>query len=91
MKMIEKNHWLGFFAYFAMNLMYIYTNAYLPIYFEFVLSIEGSKLSLVLLISYSVLFIKPLLALVIDKREKFNKQVNAKIILVIGIFASFAL
>jgi len=89
MKIREKNHWLGFFAYFAMNLMYMYTNAYLPIYFEFVLSIDGSKLSLVLLVSYSFLFIKPVLALIIDKRDKTNRQVNARLLLIISILGSF--
>jgi len=88
MKKLENNHWLCFFTYFAMNFMYIYTNTYLPIYFEYVFSLEKTKLSLVLLVSYSFMFTKPIVALIIDKNEKSNKQINMKTLLMTSFFSS---
>ncbi len=80
----KKNRIVYLFVYFVAYLLYVYINAYLPIYFAFASSIDISKLTLILLTSYSFMFTKPIFAIIVDYREKSGKKLKRKFIIIIS-------
>ena len=83
----KKKFLLFFIIYFITKLMYVYINAYLPIYFTYASAINITKLGLILFISYSFLFTKPLLSIYFDKSSKNStntKRSKRNILLIIG-------
>ena len=76
MKAQKKKYLLYFSIYLITKLMYVYINAYLPIYFAFASAVNITKLGLVLFVSYSFMFAKPLLAIYFDKSS--NNSINNK-------------
>ena len=85
----QKKKFISFFGvYFMTQLMYIYINAYLPIYFTYASGIYLPKLGIILFISFLFLFTKPLLSIYFDwtskKEGKQNKFLNKKIFLILG-------
>ena len=84
----KRNLLVYFFVYFAAQLIYIYINAYLPIYFKNVSSIENTKLALVLFTSYSFMFAKPLISIYIDHRGKSKQIKNKKPLMLIGVLGA---
>jgi len=87
----QKKLFLYFSVYFMTKLMYVYINAYLPIYFTYASAINITKLGLVLFVSYSFMFAKPLLSIYFDRSSNKgikSKGINKKVLLIIGTFAA---
>ena len=75
-----------FISYFAVQLIFVFIHKYLPIYLDKI-NVNYQELALVLIISYSALFIKPLISLYFDK--KIGKIKIMLIICAFGIIFSF--
>ena len=88
MNIQKKNRFVFFFVYLAAQILYIYINAYLPIYFANVSTVDITKLGLVLFTSYSFMFIKPIYAVYIDYLETSGQGINRKLLVIIGAFGS---
>lgn len=87
MNLHKRNYLVYFYSYFAVQLIFIYINIFLPVYFFNVLNINRTELAVVQFFAYLTLFIKPVIAIYIDKKE-----INKKIILIlssIGTIVSF--
>ena len=82
----KKNRFVFFFTYFAAQILYIYINAYLPLYFANASNVDMTKLALVLFTSYSFMFIKPIYAIYLDFRERSGQGINRKFFVIIGAF-----
>lgn len=89
MKTPKRNYIIFFYTYFAMNVVYIIVNVYLPVYFFNVLNVNRVELAFVQLLAYLSLFSRPLIALYFDK-ERSNMRLLI-VISSIGMFASFLL
>ncbi len=79
-----------FYVYFVIQLMYIYINVYLPIYFFNVLKVDKVELAFILIFSYSVLLIRPVIGYYYDTHGDSRRKLG----MVIGSFLaviSFAL
>lgn len=90
----KKNRLVYFYAYLSIQVLYVYVNAYLPIYFVNASSVDLTKLALVLFTSYSFMFIKPIFALVLDRRVRSGNDINRKLLMSvgsIGILISFSI
>jgi len=86
---VKKNLIVYFYAYFAVNLCFIYVNVYLPIYFFTILDVDRTKLAFVQIFAYSALFVRPALAVFFDL-----KDVKKKIVVIfsaIGVVVGFTL
>ena len=86
MNIQKKNRFVFFFVYLAAQILYIYINAYLPIYFANASTVDVTKLALILFTSYSFMFIKPIYAVYMDYREKSGQGINRKLLVIIGAF-----
>ncbi|MBN1214581.1 MAG: hypothetical protein JXA99_03975 [Candidatus Lokiarchaeota archaeon] len=65
----SKNNSLGYFyAYFAIQIIFILVHSYLPIYFKNIIFVDQKTLIYAWIISYSFLLIKPLISLYYNKR-----------------------
>ena len=84
----EKNRIVYFFVYFVAQILYIYINTYLPVYFAYISTIDITKLTLVLFTSYSFMFIKPFFAIFMEHREKKGRGLNRKLLITIGSFGA---
>lgn len=87
MNLHKRNHLVYFYSYFAVQLIFIYINIFLPVYFFNVLNVNRTELAVVQIFAYLVLFIKPVIAIYFDK-----KNIKRKIIIIlssIGTIVSF--
>jgi len=73
MKTYKRNYFVYFYAYFAAQVIFIYVNVYLPVYFFNVLNINRTELAFIQLFAYSALFIKPIIAIYFDKVKSTKK------------------
>ena len=89
MKTTKRNYIIFFYTYFAMNVVFIIVNVYLPVYFFNVLNVNRVELAFVQLFAYLSLFSRPLIALYFDKERSHMKMVV--IISSIGMVVSFLL
>lgn len=72
--MISKsNPFIYFYTYFSVDMIFVYTRSYLPIYFSNVIRIDTTQLSFVLFFSYLVLLIRPLISIYFDRRNSKRK------------------
>jgi len=87
MNLHNRNHLVYFYSYFAVQLIFIYINIFLPVYFFNVLNVNRTELAVVQIFAYLVLFIKPVIAIYFDK-----KNIKKKFIIIlssIGTIVSF--
>ncbi len=70
MNSYKRNYAVYFSVYFIAQVIYIYINTYLPIYFFNVLNVDRIELAFVQIFSYSMMFVKPLFSLYFDKERK---------------------
>ncbi|MBN1801437.1 MAG: hypothetical protein JW891_08025 [Candidatus Lokiarchaeota archaeon] len=94
MRIHNQNQLVFFAAYFLAQMIYIYINAFLPIYFNEIFSISGLDLGLVLYTSYSFMLAKPLFSIYLNKEGKethFSTQKKVLIIAGVGTVITFAL
>ena len=73
MKIFKRNYIVYFYAYFAAQVIFIYVNVYLPVYFFRVLDINRTELAFVQIFAYSALFIKPVISIYFDKERSTRK------------------
>ncbi|MBD3213875.1 MAG: hypothetical protein GF311_14795 [Candidatus Lokiarchaeota archaeon] len=86
----RKNSILYFYIYFVAQLIFVFVNSYLPIYYFKYLAVDKTQLAFVQVISYSALFAKPLISLYFDRDEsRLSKTRQLMILSAIGIFGSF--
>ncbi len=94
MKLHNRNQIVFFTVYFIAQMMYVYINAFLPIYFSEIFLINGTDLGIVLYTSYSFMLAKPLFSIYINKDGKktpFSTERKVFIIASSGAVVSFAL
>ena len=82
MNVQKRNRIVFLFVYFVAYILYVYINAYFPVYFEFASSIDISKLTIVLFTSYSFMFVKPIFAIFVDYRERYGKGLKRRFLLI---------
>ena len=87
MNTFKRNYLIYFYAYFIAQVIYIYLNVYLPIYFFNVLNVNRIQLAFVQIFSYSALFLKPIFAVYLDKEQFKRKRII--ILSAFGIIISF--
>ncbi|MFX1236111.1 MAG: hypothetical protein ACFFAS_20130 [Promethearchaeota archaeon] len=81
----KKTNNLAYFSvYFIAQSIYIYVNAFLPIFFQEQFSISGIDLGLVLYSSYLFMLSKPVLAIYISKEQKIGPFSREKKIILAG-------
>lgn len=85
----KRNYIIFFFTFFATNVVFIYVNVYLPVYFFNVLNINRVELAFVQLFAYLAWFAQPLIAIYFDK-ERSNMRFLV-VISAIGMVVSFFL
>lgn len=83
----KRNYLIYFYMYFVIQMVYIYVNVYLPIYFFNILKVNRIELAFVQIFSYSAFFIRPLIAIYFDKEKYAIKRLI--ILSSVGIFISF--
>jgi len=72
--MINKaNIFIYFYTYFSVDMIFVYTRSYLPIYFSNVIKIDTTQLSFVLFLSYLALLIHPLISIYFDRKNSKRK------------------
>ena len=74
MKIFKRNYIVYFYAYFAAQVIFIYVNVYLPVYFFRVLDVNRTELAFVQIFAYSALLIKPVLSIYFDKVKSTRKM-----------------
>ena len=82
MKTEKQNYIIYFYIYFIVQVIYILLHSYLPIYFYKILDVDRAKLAFVQIISYSALFVKPLISIYFDKTEQ--PKFSIRLILIIA-------
>ena len=94
MKIYKRNNVVYFYGYFVAQLVFIYINVFLPVYFFNILKVNRTELAFVQMFSYTALLIKPLIAIYFDKVKSTRKLfiiVSSFGILVSFIFFIFSL
>jgi len=69
----KRNYFVYFYAYFAAQVIFIYVNVFLPVYFFHVLDINYTELAFIQIFAYSAFFIKPIIAIYFDRIKSINK------------------
>jgi MFS family permease len=84
----RSNYSLYFYTYLATNLIAVIVNSYLPIYFYNYLNVDRTQLAFAQIISYSALFVKPLISVYFDRTPQLNVPIR---LVLVGIGAGIAL
>lgn len=69
----KRNYYTYFYAYFVSNLILIFINVMLPIYFFNILNINRIELAIIQFAAYSILFTKPIISIYFDKVRSTRK------------------
>lgn len=80
----KRNYFIYFYTYFAVQLIFIYINVFLPVYFFNVLKVNRTELAVVQIFAYLTLLVKPFLAVYFDK-----KLLNIKLIIILSSLGTF--
>ena len=84
---LRKNYLIYFYAYFVIQVIFIYVNIYLPIYFFKILKVNRAELAFVQIFAYSAFFLRPLIAIYFDREKPAIKALI--IVSSFGIIISF--
>ncbi len=87
--LFRRNYLAYFISYFAAQVVFIYTNVYLPVYFFNILNIDRTELAIVQFFSYLALFIKPIIAIYFDNKFSISKLKFMVFLVSIGFVFSF--
>ena len=68
MPVYKRNYLAYFYTYFIIQVIFIYVNVYLPVYFFNVLKVNRIELAFVQIFAYLALFIRPFIAIYFDKK-----------------------
>ena len=85
----KRNHFAYFYIYFIIQVIFIYINVYLPVFFFNILNINRIELAFVQIFAYMTLFIRPFIAIYFDKKNPSIKPLF--IVCSIGTLISFIL
>ncbi len=69
----KRNYIVYFYAYFVSNLILIFINVMLPIFFFNILNINRIELAFIQFAAYSILFTKPIISIYFDKVRSTRK------------------
>ncbi len=89
MPVYKRNYLAYFYTYFIIQVIFIYVNVYLPVYFFNVLKVNRIELAFVQIFAYLALFIRPFIAIYFDKKTQIIKPLI--IVCSIGTLFSFIL
>ncbi|MBD3341163.1 MAG: MFS transporter [Candidatus Lokiarchaeota archaeon] len=87
----NRDYILYFYGYFTVQLIFIFFNVYLPVYFFIVLDVDRSELAIIQFFSYLALLIKPVIAIYFDKISPRNIKKKILSLSSVGIIFSFYL
>ena len=85
----RRNLALYFYGYFVIQVIFVYINVFLPVYFFNILNVNRAELAIIQILSYSALFIKPVISLIFDKDYSLLMKKAIVLVIPIGIFLSF--
>lgn len=85
----NRNGFLFFYVYFVAQVIYIYINVFLPVYFFRVLKVNRTELAFIQFLSYLALFTKPIIAIYFDKKFLNLRFKSITILCSIGLLFSF--
>lgn len=84
----KRNYFVYFSVYLIVQVIFVYVNQFLPIYYANVSEVNITELGIVLLVSFSFLFAKPLLSIYFDKKSRLEQSstslFNKKTLLILG-------
>ncbi|MFO8020271.1 MAG: hypothetical protein R6U96_16725 [Promethearchaeia archaeon] len=86
---MRRNYISFFFTYFVVNVVTVFINVYLPVYYFQILNINRENLAFVQIFSYSAFLVKPIISIYFDTNES-QKRILA-IASAYGIIISFGL
>lgn len=89
MQFYKRNYLIYIYTYFVAQVIFIYINVFLPVYFFNVLKVNRTELAFVQFFSYLALFIKPIIAFYLDKEISVSKRKSIIILTSLGILFSF--
>jgi len=89
MSTLRRNYLVYFYGYFATQVIFVFINVFLPVYFFNILKVNRTELAFVQILSYSVLLLKPFISIYFDKPHALKK--SSIIISSVGIVISFLL
>ncbi|TFF97134.1 MAG: MFS transporter, partial [Promethearchaeota archaeon] len=69
----KRNYFVYFYAYFVSNLILIFINVMLPIYFFNILNVNRIELAIIQFTAYLILFTKPIISIYFDKVRSTRK------------------
>ena len=87
MSLSRRNYLVLFYGYFATQVIFVFINVFLPVYFFNILKVNRTELAFIQILSYSVLLLKPFISIYFDKPNALKK--SSIIISSIGIVISF--
>jgi MFS family permease len=86
----RSNYAIYFYTYLATNLIAVIVNSSLPIYFYDYLNVDKTQLAFSQVISYSALFIKPIISVYFDRNPKLKFPIRLLLVGIgLGIVLSF--
>ncbi|TFF98908.1 MAG: MFS transporter [Promethearchaeota archaeon] len=86
----NSNYSLYFYTFLTINLIAVIVNSYLPIYFYNVLNVDRTQLAFAQIISYSALFIKPVISIYFDRNPRLKFPIRLLLVGIgVGILLSF--
>ena len=83
----RRNYLAYFYTYFVIQVIFIYVNVYLPVFFFNILNVNRVELAFVQIFAYLALFVRPFIAIYFDRKQSITKPLI--IISSIGTLISF--
>lgn len=88
----KSNSILYFYPFVTTQLIYVVISSYLPIFFYNILDVDKTLLAFTQIISYSALFLKPIISIYFDRSPKLKVPIRTLLILIgTGIILSYIL
>jgi len=86
----KSNSLLYFYPFVTTQLIYVVISSYLPIFFYNYLNVDKTLLAFTQIISYSALFLKPIISIYFDRRPKLKVPIRTLLVLIgTGIILSY--
>lgn len=74
MNIYKRNYVIYFYVYFVVQVIFIYINVFLPVYFFNILKVNRTELAFIQFFAYLALFIKPIIAIYVDRESSIPKR-----------------
>ncbi|MFX1446193.1 MAG: MFS transporter [Promethearchaeota archaeon] len=89
MNVYKRNYFIYFYVYFVVQVIFIYINVFLPVYFFNILQVNRTELAFIQFFAYLALFIKPIIAIYVDRESSIPKRKIMIVICSLGTLISF--